>query len=124
MSKAEGTAAPLASALNELIGKRLSSIEFVQDYLQLHFDGATLTAYSRPVLQSGPRELVWEDPGYGDAFRSLIGAEVRCARVTDSEIGIDFNEGERVLLSLRDEDYRGPEAFELRLSPTSPWIVG
>jgi hypothetical protein len=34
-------------ALKQLIGEQLSSIEFVQDYLQLRFDGPCLTVYGR-----------------------------------------------------------------------------
>jgi len=34
----------------KLIGEQLSSVEFVQDYLQLHFDGRTITAYVWPKV--------------------------------------------------------------------------
>jgi hypothetical protein len=39
------------SILNNLIGEQLSSVEFVQDYLQLHFDGKDLTLYIWPTVQ-------------------------------------------------------------------------
>ncbi len=39
------------SIINNLIGEQLSSVEFVQDYLQLHFDGKDLTLYIWPTVQ-------------------------------------------------------------------------
>ena len=39
--------------LSVLIGHQLSSVEFVQDYLQLRFDGPCLTAVTHPRVRVG-----------------------------------------------------------------------
>jgi len=36
--------------LDRLIGEQLSAVQFIQDYLQLHFDGQGLTCYIWPEI--------------------------------------------------------------------------
>ncbi len=55
------------SSLKDLMGQRLSSVEFVQDYLQLHFDDYTLTIYNRLRLESRGTYLADQRAGFKDA---------------------------------------------------------
>jgi hypothetical protein len=94
----------LADALSELVGQPLSSVEFVQDYVQLHFDGPTLTAYTPPTVSfESAVTLAWEDAGYRDSLCKQIGSVVHRSEVQSEREGVphfrkrrrnrDFNPG-------------------------------
>jgi hypothetical protein len=40
----------LKKSMAEIIGRQLSSVTFVQDYMQFDFDGARLTTYTLPTV--------------------------------------------------------------------------
>src|ERR1051326_2940008 len=110
--------------LDVIRGEALSSVEFVQDYVQLRFDGATLTAYTRPHLSVAGKIFSWGDQGYRDALCAEIGMLVRNTDVEGGKgISIIFEDGAILNISLRDEDYRGPEALEFSTSNGQPWVV-
>jgi len=113
----------LTEALNDLEGSPLSSVELVQDYIQFRFDGSTLTSYTRPLIHLGVSTVRWGEPGYGDHLHAIVGSRLTRSYVTDKEVNLGFETGTRISISLKDEDYRGPEALELRRSPNGPWIV-
>jgi hypothetical protein len=52
--------------LSVLLGRQLSAVEFVQDYLQLRFDGPCLTAITHPRVSVGNRWWEWGISGYRD----------------------------------------------------------
>ena len=52
--------------LQSIVGKQLSSVEFVQDYAQLRFDGPTLTAVTQPIVEVGSEAFRWSEPGFRD----------------------------------------------------------
>ena len=114
----------LANALTELVGRELSSVEFVRDYLQLHVDGASLTAYTLPVVTVNCESLNLRQPGYRDALCSQIGDKVTCAESHNDCVSIAFARGTTVSISLLEADYQGPEALQFRLD-TDPrtWVV-
>lgn len=101
-----------ADALKRLEGEQLSSVEFVlQDYVQLRFNGPCLNAYNRHWITSGPSKIMWGEPGYCDALCKLAAHTVQKTKLTDEELTIAFDNNEAWIMSLRNEDYRGPEAF-------------
>ena len=52
-----------ADALRHLVGLPMASVEFVQDYVQLHFDGPTMTAYTLPTMSlKSSVTLAWARP--------------------------------------------------------------
>jgi hypothetical protein len=111
----------LNTALQALNGTQLSSVEFLFDYLQLRFEGRCLTAYS-PVTVSGPfGNLCWGQKDYRDALCDQITKVVIEARCDGKEIRVSFENGSALLLSLRANDYTGPEAFEYTDENGSLW---
>ena len=64
------------SLLAELVGRELSSIEFVRDYLQFRFDGPTLTVLTSPTVTRSGSSFTEGTPGYRDELVMLIGKEV------------------------------------------------
>jgi hypothetical protein len=58
-------------SLQMLIGEQLSAVTFVQDYLQLQFDGPRLTVFSHPVVMLGDKTFHWGKPGFRDALCTI-----------------------------------------------------
>ncbi len=100
-------------ALQLLIGEQLSSVEFVQDYVQLRFNGPCLTVYSvAHEIKTNGLSVAWGESGYRDALCNLITHKVREINFTVSEsLSLPFDEGSVWSLSLCDSDYVGPEAL-------------
>jgi hypothetical protein len=114
----------LSDALQELIGLPLCSIEFVMDYVQLHFGGPTLTAFTRPSLHVGSTTLRWDTAGFRDSLCALIQIKVAEARVLKGEeVDLRFENGTTFSVSLRETDYSGPEALEFVIDSGPSWIV-
>jgi len=114
----------LADALQELVGHALSSVEFVADYVQFWFDGPCLTAFTSPTIASGFESFNPAEPGYRDGLCRQIGCRVERTEVDDQRASISFANGAVVSISLRDEDYRGPEALEFCLDKKDRiWVV-
>jgi hypothetical protein len=91
--------------MNPILNEQLSSIEFVQDYLQLHFDGNTLTCYEWPrvVLKSEVYELPTR--GYRDALCKLISYKVEnVSLIEESHLEVVFEQGDRLILNLKRND--------------------
>jgi hypothetical protein len=113
----------LAEALGNLTGRVLGSVEFVADYVQLRFDGPSLTAYTPPTVSRGSEIHIWGQPGYRDALCRHIGCRVERTAVDGQQASIVFESGAAVSISLRDDDYRGPEALQLSLDEDHIWVA-
>jgi hypothetical protein len=116
-------ARPEEEVLQQIVGEKLSSVEFVQDYVQLRFDGPTLTAITQPVVGVGSRSFGWNEPGYRDELCDLIGRTVVSARIRAGEsLHVQFDGDAEVKISLRLEDYRAAEAVHFQADPAS-WFA-
>ncbi len=114
----------VANPLKVLQGSQLSSVEFVQDYVQLHFDGPTLTAITPPRVRLMNQWFEWGKPGYRDALCERIGKLVdRALTISEQEIVVEFADGSTISISLRSEDCRTAEAalFDNPPNPTVVW---
>jgi len=81
--------------LAELVGRELSSIEFVRDYLQFRFDGPTLTVLTTPTVLRGESSFTEGSSGYRDELVKMIGKEVSETHFKcDSELVLVFETGE------------------------------
>jgi len=114
----------LADALAKLVGHELSSVTFVRDYLQLAFDGGGMNAYTTPTVACGSESLSLGQPGYRDSLCRQIGCRVERTEVDDQRVAIIFEGGAAVSISLREDDYRGPEALEFSLDGKDRiWVI-
>lgn len=105
------------SFLTPLVGEQLSSVEFVQDYLQLHFDGPTLTLFVWPKLRVKEVVLRFSDPCYRDELCGRISHKVVQVITDDPDLlTILFDEESAISVSLRPEDRRGPETGHFKVS--------
>ena len=102
-----------AVTLADLNGRQLGAVVFVQDYLQLQFDGSTLTMTTWPVVH-GACEMNYGDAGYRDALCDCIAKVVELADVIAGDrLCIVFGDGSRLVTSLKDVDRVDPEAVRL-----------
>jgi hypothetical protein len=113
----------LADGLAKLVGRRMSSVTFVMDYVQLAFDGHGLNAYTLPTITHGSERNAWGQLGYRDALCAPIGLIVESASADEHQVSITFEGGATISISLRKDDYRGPEALELHLNDGQWWVV-
>ena len=111
-------------SLQVIIGEQLSAVTFVQDYLQLHFDGPRLTVFSHAVVRLGDQTFPRGKPGFRDALCSNIAKKVTEAQVAYGDsISIRFADGSTIKISLKDEDYSGGEAVNFDTGSNVWWAL-
>ena len=114
---------PQVQSLQVLVGKQLSSVEFVQDYVQLRFDGPVLTALVWPVVSSDGRKLRYGEAEFRDVLCQRIGLTVtKVEHSPDEALEIDFEDDSAITVSLREADYVAAEALRFSVS-SSEWLV-
>lgn len=62
--------------LEDLVGEELSSVSFVQDYVQFDFNGPLLTSFADPIVQVEDQTLRFPEGASRDKPCSLIGQQV------------------------------------------------
>jgi len=98
-----------------IVGERLSSITFVQDYWQLDFDGVGVSALTRIEVQDKGSRLGDRDDRFRNVLCEQIGKTVKRVTLIQPEaLTITFDDQSSIAISLRWKDYRGPEALILR----------
>jgi hypothetical protein len=111
-------------SLQMLIGEQLSAVTFVQDYLQLHFDGPRLTVFSHAVVRIGDQTFPGGKPGFRDALCNNITKKITEARVAYKDsISIRFADGSAIKISLKDDDYVGGEAVNFDTGGNVWWSL-
>lgn len=98
--------------LRDLEGEPVSAVCFVQDYVELHFDGPILRCLVGPVLKTHAFEGVFPDNGSRDALCSLIGESIRrLALVDEEELEIEFSSNSKLIVPLNPARRYGAEAM-------------
>ena len=112
-------------SLMKIVGEQLSSVEFVQDYFQVRFDGPTLNVYNRSVvLGANGKQTTDGAAGFRDAICDLIGRIVADTQVVSGQaLSIVFEDGSKFVVSLKTEDYRGPEALLYHGYDSEWWVL-
>jgi len=93
-------------ALQIIVGQRLTSVEFVMDYIQLRFDGPVLTVLSPVTVTTDELEIRSGEAGFRDCLCERIAARVTSARIVPHEaLQLEFEDEARIRISLRPADY-------------------
>jgi hypothetical protein len=102
-----------AELLSEIIGARLSSVQFVMDYLILGFDAkGGLTTLVWPEIISAEQTIEFGMPGYRDSLCDLIMRLVENVEITpDETIIIGFGRDVRLAIPLRTHQRPGERAI-------------
>ena len=97
--------------ISAIVGEELTAVEFVQDYLQLRFDGPLLTLYGWPHVLLSEYSVAFGEPEYRNALCGQIGETVEEAELDEGNaLTVKLENGTVLALSLREEDLDGPEA--------------
>jgi hypothetical protein len=103
-------------------GEQLSAVTFVQDYIQLHFDGPVVTAITLPIVIIDDTSFGVGAPGYRDRLCGQIAKKVVRAYVRPADrLQIEFLDGSTLVISLRPKDYRAAEAVIFSDGMTKKW---
>jgi len=97
---------------DRIVGEKLSAITFVLDCWQFQFDGPTINALTRVQVSAGGNTLADGD----DQFRNLICGQIgkivaEVKFVKSRAFVVTFEDLSSISISLKAEDYRGPEAI-------------
>lgn len=77
----------------ELVGREMSSVEFVRDYLQLRFDGPTINVYTPVTVVAGEEcATTWDT-----CVRNLL-----CAQISKPVASVSVEPGEALTLAFVD----------------------
>lgn len=91
--------------LVELVGSQLSSVEFVQDYLQLHFNGITLTCYIWPTVFEQEVEYSKHNSEYKNVLCRVISKIITDVIVERKKLmQIFFGSESKIVLALNDDN--------------------
>jgi len=113
----------MSSLLQRLIGRQLSSVEFVQDYVQLRFDGPCLTAYVMPSVVTRGSSRSFGDSGYRDALCENIGKRVCGVREREAvAVCLDFPGDCSIEICIDGKETGGTEAAVLQM-PDNEWTT-
>ncbi|TKC09075.1 hypothetical protein [Pedobacter frigoris] len=115
----------MENLFKSIIGEQLSSVEFVQDYLQLHFDGNTLTFYSWPEVNLESINYKIGDIMYRDALCKIIASEVNnVVLLENTRLELFFTNDSSISLSLvRDQSNSSLAEFLYFVDVNEKWFV-
>jgi hypothetical protein len=119
-----GTSASSSNILDRLENAQLSAVTFVQDYVQLHFDGPYLNAYVWPTVKEPKKAFERDTPGYRDALCKRIGKlVVKAYEDAHERLVMQFADGVTLEVSLKEADREGPEAAMFQDPADKHWNV-
>ena len=112
------------ASLQQLVGRVLSSVEFVQDYFQIRFDGPTINVMNPTSVTVGSTRSQSWDNQFRNMLCGQIGKRVEGVTVAPGKfLNLHFADGSRVDVSLREEDYCCAEAIYFSGFPNDEWGV-
>ena len=97
--------------ITAVLGQELVAVEFVQDFLQLRFEGPLFTFYAWPHVLLSDFSVAFGEPEYRNALCAQINDKVVQASLEEGDaLTIEFENGTVFGLSLREEDLDVPES--------------
>jgi hypothetical protein len=100
-----------ASTLEQLKGRNLSAVTFVQDYLQLQFDGPFLNIFVWPRIMVSAKSIGFGMADYRDELCSQIGKTIGGVAVeADVSFRLYFTDGSIIEVTLLPKSRTGPES--------------
>ncbi len=109
---------------SELIGAQLSAVTFVQDYLQLHFDGPVINVTSPLTVRTSSAALTSWQAGFRDLLCSHIAKLVKAVENRAGEaLILRFEEEASLSITLRRAEYVSAEAYFAHGFANDAWQV-
>ena len=98
--------------LHDLVGEEVSSICFVRDYVEIHFDGPILRCFAGPICSMRGVTLEFPQPGSRDTLCMFIGREVTSAIDQVDDLTLSFADSDQLAVPKRSRA-AGPEIAHL-----------
>jgi hypothetical protein len=98
------------SPLTPLVGEELSSVEFIRDYVSLHFDGPRIDVLAQVIVNVGGRSWRVGDSGWRDALCSAISQTLARVSTTQEWVTLNFEGGTDIRVGIVPESDEQPEA--------------
>jgi hypothetical protein len=97
---------------NQIVGEDLSGIVFVRDYLQLQFNPPpTINAYTPTTISTKGKTARFGETDFPNLIIGQIGKVVSKVTIKEKDsFQIIFADDSEISISLKEEDYRSPEA--------------
>ena len=113
-----------AQMFRELEREQLSAVTFVQDYLQLTFDGPCINVTNPLTIHTRTCTVTSWQPGFRDALCSQIGKVVSSADFEAGEaLVLCFTDNSVLSISLRPSDYTSAEAIYAHGFKHKGWLA-
>jgi hypothetical protein len=115
----------IENPFEELVGEQLSSVEFVQDYVQLHFDGPTLTLYVWPTVVIDASTSAFRDSQYRDRLCEQIAKKIKeTVFLNGKQLDLVFEDETKISVSLDETnpENTGPEILNF-IDSKKEWTV-
>ncbi|GAB4220078.1 MAG: hypothetical protein Kow001_00290 [Acidobacteriota bacterium] len=113
----------LEQALGKVRGQKLTSVQFVHDYVQFGFEAAGLSAYSHPVIRVAGHDLDWLSPLFRHELCLRIGKPVVDTWVDEKSVSIGFEDGALLVVPI-EPDGPSPESLEFGLEGNeTTWVA-
>ncbi|HLE33000.1 MAG TPA: hypothetical protein VJB38_10355 [Bacteroidota bacterium] len=104
------------SHFRQLVGSKLTRVEFVHDYIQFAFGNIGLSALTRVTLSDKGTASSQGEPGFNKKLQSLVNDRVAQINFRPQEaLIITFEERSTIEISLRPDHYTCPEGINLYL---------
>jgi hypothetical protein len=99
------------SSLERLVGKNVSSVCFLPNYVQIIFEDLVLTCYTNPSVFVSGEKFDYRMQAFKDALCTLIGKSVQSVVETSrEELAVYFDDADWMTISLRFADATSVEA--------------
>lgn len=113
----------MQNPLDNLINFELASIEFVRDYIQLHFDGPTLTILNKLFLIVQNQKVSGDTINFPYDLVSCIGSKVVGTKFKEGDmVELDFSNDMKLIISLKAEDYFTVEGLIFDAKERGYWV--
>jgi hypothetical protein len=105
----------LTSPLQSVVDHKLTTVSFVEDYLQLDFSPYRFLVYNWPDISMDGKTLQLSDQGYSDSLLSFVGKQVSgFDEYLDKGLVIGFSDGSSISVPLRvSAEFPSPEVAGL-----------
>ena len=110
--------------LRDIEGEQLSAVSFVQDYVEFHFDGPVLRAFTHPSAFTQEGSFRFPEAGSRDALCSFVQDTVQSVEIQEnSHISLRFSNGRKIDIPIHEEGCTLPEAFTFQVEPYNPEVL-
>ncbi len=100
-----------ADPLQDIVGSDLTAVTFILNYVQLQFDGRTISALTPITTRAAGVIATSGDSEFPSVLVGQISKRVATATAEKGKaVTIAFDDGSQIELSLKEHDYPGPEA--------------